>query len=279
MVSACERRRQVSFAANRGLSKRRACALLSVARSGLGYESKLAARDAPILERIRKLSSEHPRFGYRRIQVMLEREEISMSRDRICRLWRLAGLQVRRKRRRRRAVDPAPRPQEATHRNHVWAYDFIFDSCANGQKLKCLTLVDEWTRECLAIEVNARMPSSRVIETLERLFGQHGSPEFLRSDNGPEFISNALRRWLGRQKVKTAFIDPGKPWQNGNVESFNDKFRDECLNQEWFRSRPEAKLIIEIWRRHYNEIRPHSSLGYRTPNEFNRDLDRSGLPG
>lgn len=274
MVSAHARRQQVVFATQRGLSQRRACALLSVARSSLGYASKLDRKDASVSQRIAELATENPRFGYRRIQVLLERENISMSRDRMCRLWRKGQHQVRRKRRRRRNKASTPRPQVATRRNHVWAYDFIFDACANGQPLKCLTLVDEWTRECLAIEVDGRLPASRVAGVLERAFQEHGAPQFLRSDNGPEFISRTLGDWLGRRDVDTAFIDPGKPWQNGSVESFNDKFRDECLNQHWFRSRSEARLLIEVWRRRYNEYRPHSSLGYRTPREFRDHLDR-----
>lgn len=275
MVSARTRRQQVALATRRGLSQRRACALLSVARSTLGYISKLERKDAAVSERIQDLATENPRFGYRRVQVLLEREGVSMSRDRMCRLWQKGLHQVRRKRRRRRARQSIPRPQAASGRNHVWAYDFIFDACANGQALKCLTLVDEWTRECLAIEVDSRLPSSRVIEVLERVFQERGAPRFLRSDNGPEFVSEALLAWLSRQQVDTAFIDPGKPWQNGSVESFNDKFRDECLNQHWFRSRSEARLLIEMWRRRYNEFRPHSSLGYRTPEEFGKDLDRA----
>lgn len=275
MVSAQARRRQVAFATQRGLSQRRACALLSVARSTLGYASKLEKKDMSVSQRITELATENPRFGYRRIQVLLERENFSMSRDRMCRLWRKGQHQVRRKRRRRRNKASKPRPQVATRRNHVWAYDFIFDACANGQPLKCLTLVDEWTRECLAIEVDGRLPASRVAGVLERAFQEHGAPQFLRSDNGPEFISRALGDWLRRRDVDTAFIDPGKPWQNGSVESFNDKFRDECLNQHWFRSRSEAQLLIEVWRRRYNEYRPHSSLGYRTPREFRDHLDRA----
>jgi len=150
----------------------------------------------------------------------------------------------------------------------VWAYDFVFDRCANGQVLKCLTVVDEYTRQCLAVHVDGRIRSQRVIDELTRLVSIHGAPRYLRSDNGPEFVSRAILRWLARQQINTALIDPGKPWQNGFDESFNGKFRDECLNLEWFRSRAEAKVIIESWRREYNVIRPHSSLAYRTPNEF-----------
>ena len=237
----------------------------------------MAAKDAPILQRMKELSARYPRYGYRRIQVFLRREGHRMSRDRTHRLWRLAGLQVPRKRRRRRA-QPSLRPQTPTGRNEVWAYDFMFDHCANGQKLKCLTVIDEWTRECLAIEVSGRIRSRDLIETLQRLFRERGMPRYLRSDNGPEFVAQRVRRWLQSQQVQTAFIEPGKPWQNGTDESFNGKFRDECLNLEWFRSRKEAKVVIESWRHHYNEVRPHSSLGYRTPHEYRMELDQA-LPG
>ena len=150
----------------------------------------------------------------------------------------------------------------------MWAYDFVFDACANGQQLKCLTVVDEWTRECLAIDVGGSIRSGRVIEALSRLVSERGAPRHLRSDNGPEFVAKAVLRWLLAANIECAHIDPGKPWQNGTDESFNGKFRDECLGLEWFRSRAEAKVIIESWRRHYNEERPHSSLSYLTPSEF-----------
>jgi putative transposase len=150
----------------------------------------------------------------------------------------------------------------------VWSYDFVFDACANGQQLKCLTVTDEWTKEGLAIEIDGRIRSARVIEVLARLVSERGAPLYLRSDNGPEFVSRALLKWITDQGIATALIDPGKPWQNGVAESFNGKFRDECLSLEWFRSRAEAKVVIETWRRHYNEVRPHSSLGYLTPAAF-----------
>jgi len=191
-----------------------------------------------------------------------------MSRHRAYRLWQLAGLQLPRRRQRRRIATSRPRPLPATMANHVWAYDFVFDACANGQHLKCLTLIDQFTRECLAIDVAGSIRSSRVIETLNRLISTRGAPRYLRSDNGPEFVSKAILEWLDSENIETALIDPGKPWQNGADESFNGKFRDECLSIEWFRSRREAKVVIETWRLHYNAVRPHSSLDYRTPIEF-----------
>ena len=156
--------------------------------------------------------------------------------------------------------------------NHVWAYAFVFDTCADGRSLKCLTVVDECTRECLAIDVAGSIRSDRVIEVLGQLVSVHGAPRYLRSDNGPAFIAAALLRWLQTAEIDTAFIDPGKPWQNGTDESFNGKFRNECLSLEWFRNRMEAKIGIERWRRHDNEERPHMSLGDLTPAEFKMQM-------
>jgi putative transposase len=268
MVTAGARREAVEFAHRRGLSYRRACALLRVARSSLRYQSRRALRDAPVVERMRALSAQYPRYGYRRIRIFLARDGHNMSSDRAHRLWRAAKLQVPRKRPRRRVAASRPRPLPATRANQVWAYDFVFDSCANGQQLKCLTVIDEWTRESLAIDVAGGIRSARVIEVLAQLVSVRGAPAFIRSDNGPEFVSAAILRWLTENGIHTAHIAPGRPWENGSDESFNGRFRDECLNQEWFRNRREARAIIEAWRQHYNEVRPHSSLGYLTPNEF-----------
>jgi putative transposase len=203
-----------------------------------------------------------------------------MSVDRAHRLWRLAGLQVPRKRPRRRLAVSRPRPLAAQQTNHVWAYDFVFDHCANGQKLKCLTVVDEFTRECLAIDVAGSIRSGRVIEILTQLVSLHGAPRYLRSDNGSEFVACAILRWLQDAQIETALIDPGKPWQNATDESFNGKLRDEYLGLQWFRNRTEARVGIEQWRQHYNDVRPHSSLGYLTPNEFKSTINsQSGWLG
>ena len=277
MVSARVRWEQIAFVVGRGRSHRQACALLSVARSTITYQSKLAVRDAPVLSDLRELAAQYPRYGYRRMQIFLARKGHVMSADRAYRLWRVAGLQVPRRRPRRRVATGRPRPLPATGPNQVWAYDFVFDACANEQVLKCLTVVDEYTREALAIDVAGRIRSARVIEVLARLISVHGAPAILRSDNGPEFVSRAVLQWLLANDIDTAHIDPGKPWQNGVDESFNGKFRDECLNVEWFRNRHEATVLIEQWRRHYNEVRPHSSLEYRTPHEF-KIADRSPVP-
>lgn len=274
MVSARVRRTQVAYVHARGISLRRACGLLSVARSALGYQSRLAAKDAPILAHMRELSMQYPRFGYRRIQVFLDRLGHPMSPDRVHRLWRCAGLQVPRKRPRRRIAACRPRPLAPTGMGEMWAYDFVFDACANGQQLKCLTVIDEFTREALAIDVAGSIRSNRVIEVLAKLISVHGAPRYLRSDNGSEFLSRAILRWLARENIETALIDPGKPWQNGTNESFNGKFRDECLSMEWFRNRVDAKIVIESWRQHYNEVRPHSSLANLTPIQFKEQLSQ-----
>lgn len=204
---------------------------------------------------------------------MLEREGLVVGRERCTRLWAAAQLQVPQKRRRRRVAASRPRPHAPEARNSVWCYDFVFDACANGQQLKCLTIVDEYTRECLAIDVAGSIRSTRVIEVLSKLISIHGAPRYVRSDNGPEFVSTALLKWVVSEQIESALIDPGKPWQNGTNESFNGKFRDECLAMEWFRNRIEAKIVIDDWRRHYNEVRPHSSLNYDTPLAFRQRLE------
>jgi putative transposase len=268
MVSVPARRSQVAYATGKGLSQRRACTLIEVGRSALHYRSVKAVKDAPVLKRMAELSALYPRYGYRRIAVFLDRDGHRLSFGRAYRLWRRAKLKVPRKRPRKRIASARPRPNAPTGANQVWSYDFVFDWCANGQQLKCLTISDEWTKEGLAIEVDGSLRSRRVIEVLSRLVSERGAPLYLRSDNGPEFVARALLQWIADQGIKTALIDPGKPWQNGAAESFNGKFRDECLSLEWFRSRAEAKAVIESWRQHYNEVRPHSSLGYLTPAAF-----------
>jgi putative transposase len=262
----------------RGLSQRRSCALMSVARSTLGYRSGMDVKDQPVIEAMTRLAAMYPRYGYRRMQVFLGREGLIMSVDRCYRLWCKAELLVPKRRKRRRVAASRPRPLMPTAANQVWAYDFVFDACANGQQLKCLTVVDEYTRECLAIDVAGSIRARRVIDLLSRLVSIRGAPRFIRSDNGPEFVATAVLKWVLDQQFETAHIDPGKPWQNGTNESFNGKFRDECLSMEWFRSRREARVLIEAWRTHYNDVRPHSSLGQMTPNEFKATIETSTNP-
>lgn len=271
MVSVQARLEQASYAMDRGLSQRMACALLKMSRSNLYYQHKMPKKDELVIEAMKTLSAMYPRFGYRRIQIFLQRDGIQIGKERCNRIWAKAGLQVPKKRRRRRAGSML-RPLAPTARNSVWSYDFVYDACANGQKLKCFTVVDEYTRECLAIDVSGTIRSLHVIDVLSKLIRIHGMPRYLRSDNGPEFVSKALLEWATKESLQLALIEPGKPWQNGTNESFNGKFRDECLSMEWFRNRTEAKVVIEDWRLHYNEIRPHSSLNYQTPNEFKMAL-------
>ena len=267
MVSAPARREQVAHARDRGLSSRFACALLSVARSTIDYESRMDQRDAPLITRMKTIASENNRYGYRRVRVLLGREGITLSWARAHRLWRKAGLSLPLRRPRRRIGRSEPRPFATSEPNEVWAYDFVFDRCTDGQPIKCLTIVDEGSRECLAIDVAGSIRSRRVIEVLASLVAARGAPRHMRSDNGPEFIAYAVQDWLRTEEIETAYSEPGKPWQNGMNESFNGRLRDECLNTEWFANRAEAPVLIEEFRKRYNEHRPHSSLGYRTPNE------------
>lgn len=269
MVSAPARRRQVVHAQKRWrVSVRRACALLRVARSSVKYVSKREAADAPAVAKMRELAARYPRYGYRMIQGMLANQGTKMSVDRAHRLWKLAGLQVARRRPRKRVATRRPRPTPPNSPNHLWAMDFVHDTCADGRALKCLTVVDEWTRESLAIDVRSAIRGPRVVEVLSRLVSDRGAPRYIRTDNGPEFASKALLAWMNKVGIESAFIDPGKPWQNGTNESFNGRFRDECLGIEWFRTPAEARAVIEGWRLHYNGARPHSSLGGLTPNAF-----------
>lgn len=276
MVSARARLAQARYAITRGVPHRRACALMSVARSGLQYTLKMPAKGRPVIHAMNRLSGLYPRFGARRIRMFLCREGIRLGKERCSRLWAQAGLQVpARKRRRKRLVTSQPRAHAPSNRNAVWSYDFVYDACANGQIFKCLTVVDEYTRECLAIDVSGSIRSQRVIEVLSRLIALRGAPAYLRSDNGPEFVSTKLLTWAVDEQLQTVLIEPGKPWQNGTNESFNGKFRDEYLSMEWFRNRLEARTVIEDWRRQYNEVRPHSSLSYLTPSQFVRSIEKS----
>ncbi len=221
---------QVAFAIARGHPKRRACELIGIARSTLSYERRLPLRDAPVLAAMRRLARQYPRYGYRRIRIFLQREGHPMSWKRAHRLWRAAQLQLPKRRPRRRVTASRPRPLTPSGPNGVWAYDFVFDACANGQQIKCLTVIDEFTRECLAIDVAGSIRSKRVIEVLAKLVSERGAPQALRSDNGPEFVSNRILEWLVEAKIDIALIEPGKPWQNGTDESFNGRLRDECLS-------------------------------------------------
>ena len=276
MVSALARRQQARFAVERGCSTRRACALVRVSRSALNYTSRMKEKDALLSSKLRLIANTHTRYGYRRVTALVKKEGEAINPKRVYRLWRKVGLSLPRRKPRERVRSKTLRPLAPKQAGQVWAYDFVFDNCANGQKLKMLTVVDEYTRECLGVEVEGRINAPRVIEALARLISMYGQPQYLRSDNGPEFVAKRVKDWLKESGVETAYIEAGKPWQNGLNESFNGKLRDECLNLEWFRNRAEAKVVIEQWRKHYNEKRPHSSLGYKTPAQFRAEQTGMG---
>lgn len=249
------------------VSERRSCLLVGISRSGLRYRARKL--DEELRERLRVLAREHPRYGYRRAWAMIRREGEQVNHKRVQRLWREEKLSLPPRRpRRRRAGQATAICARAMRPNHVWTYDFVFDRCANGQKLKILTIVDEYTRESLAVETATSIRSGKVVTVLAALMAARGAPEHLRSDNGPEFVAVRVREWLSEHSIQTLYIEPGHPWENAVGESFNGRLRDECLNVEWFRNVAEARVVIESWRWHYNEERPHSSLDYRTPNEF-----------
>ena len=265
---------------SREVSARRACRLLGISRRWLGYESQASSgsSDDGLLKALKDLAVKHPRYGYRRLHVMLRRQGWSVNVKRVRRLCVLHGLKLKRKKPRKRRGICSTTPVRAEHVDHVWAYDFMHDSCRDGRRtLKILTVEDEFTRECLAIEVERRMPASFVMRTLLKLFAQRGrKPQYVRSDNGPacdelsrvEFIAKALRKMLAEQGVEVTHIEPGSPWQNGRNERFNGSLREECLNLETFEHRDQARAVCHLYARHYNQERPHSALGYRTPAEF-----------
>jgi putative transposase len=224
------------------------------------------------------LAHSNPRFGYRRVWALLRRERRLVNIKRVHRLCKAMGLQVRRKPRKRIRTG-ATVPMKALSPNHVWTYDFVKDAAMNGDEIRCLTVTDEFTKESYAIDVEGNFSARKVQGTLDRLFRVRGRPSFIRSDNGGEFIADSLKEWLRINGSQTFYIEPGSPWQNGVCESFNSKFRDECLNCEAFSSRAEARVIIESWRRSYNEERPHSMLGYLTPKEFRAVVEMAQMMG
>jgi transposase InsO family protein len=216
-----------------------------------------------------EMSEGHARYGYRRVTALLRREGEKVNAKRVQRVRRMEGLQVRKKQKRMRrlGISSADR-QRATAANAVWSWDFVEDQTENGTRFRALTLIDEYTRRCLAIHVAWSIRAVDVIEVVQAAMGEHGKPGHIRSDNGPEFIAYAIGDWLKEAEVGTMYIAPGSPWENAYIESFHDKLRDECLNRELFRSLREAQVILDQWRREYNEERPHSSLGYLTPKEY-----------
>jgi putative transposase len=221
-----------------------------------------------------ELSRENPRYGYRRVWAMLRREGWRVNKKRVHRLWRKEGLRVPDKQRKRRRLlilggsENSCTRKRATHLNHVWSYDFVMDLTEDGRRLKMMPVVDEYTRECLSIDVERSITAEDVVETLASLFRRRGEPAFIRSDNGPEFIAKAIKQWLEVSGVRTLYIEPGSPWENAYSETFISRFSDELLKREVFADLLEAKVLVEDYRGHYNHHRPHSALGYRTPAEF-----------
>lgn len=266
-----------------GISQRQACRVLGFCRARLSYRED--SRKILLRERIRALAMKHPRFGYRRIHALLGREQscrenfpnaFGLGREgavpdikTVHRLWKQEKLAVKpSKRKRKRRGKGFPYPPKACFPNHVWTYDFMQDSLVNGKKVRLLNVVDEFTRECHAIEVKRSMGAKDVLDCLTRTMAAAGMPWFIRSDNGSEFIEAGLREWLASQGTKPLYVQPGSPWQNGKCESFNGKFRDEFLNRELFYSLKQIQVQAEWWRNYYNTERPHSVLGYQTPTEY-----------
>lgn len=264
-MSISERREAVRFLVTRRISVHRACVLLQIQRATFRYQARPVTDDG-VDEELRALAQAHPRYGYRRMGALLRRKR-TINRKCVHRLWKQAGLQVKRpKTRRQRRERPAP--LAAAYPNHVWAYDFVEDQDVHGQILRILTVMDEFTREGLAIDVDLITSAERVIGVLAQLVAKHGAPDYLRSDNGSEFVALALQAWLGHHQITALYIDPGCPWQNGKDERYNGTVRDERLNMQLFASVREAQVQLDAFRRHYNEQRPHSRLGYQTPSEF-----------
>ncbi len=242
--------------------------MLEHPRSTQRHRAKPPDDEPPLVKRIVELASRFGRYGYRRITNRLQEEGWTVNHKRVERIWRREGLKVPKKQPKRGRLwltDGSCIRRRPEYRNHVWSYDFVADRTQDGRGLKMLTLIDEYSRECLAIDVERSLKSFQVLERLGDLFLERGTPAYIRSDNGPEFTAHLIRDWLQRLGVQTLFIAPGSPWENGYVESFNGKLRDECLNGELFYTLGEAKILIERWRKEYNIIRPHSSLGYRPP--------------
>ena len=255
-------------------SERNACKLIGISRNVARYQFRLKPDEQELIELIQSLASKHKRYGYKRITRLVRREGKLVNKKRIERIWYEQGLSLcRRKVKKRKYGTTNFTINKAERKNHVWTYDFVSDRTEKGRKLKFLCVVDEYTRECLAIRVEPSICSAQVLDTLEWLFLIRGVPDYIRSDNGPEFIAHDLCNWLTDKACATIFITPGSPWENAYIESFNGKFRDECLNCELFANGRQAQIIAENWRVEYNTYRPHSSLGYMTPEEF---ADNSG---
>ena len=244
--------------------------LLGIERSSYRYEPR-PDRDMDLREALVKLARQKPRYGYRRLHALLERRGHEVNVKRVYRLYTEEGLAVRRKKRKRLVRDRVLEPRLARP-NQEWAMDFIVDGLATGRMVRILSVVDAYTRECLALEADTSLGSGRVTRVLERLIEERGQPQSVRSDNGPEFTSRRMLGWAEERKIALVHIQPGRPMQNGHVESFHGRLRDECLNVSWFRTLNDVRRTVDAWRQEYNSERPHSSLGYKTPREFAASL-------
>ena len=273
-MSPGQKRLAVKEVAREGLSsKRAACRYLKLHWSSYCYRAKEAGdKMVEMVQAIIQLSRKHPRYGYRRIRALLVREGWQVSRKFVQKVRRAEGLIVQppKKKQRRRGQSTGRIPTSAEHPNHVWSWDFVADRTDEGAPLRVLTLIDEFTRQCISLTVARRLKAKDVLAALERAITDRGAPGKIRSDNGSEFISKLTRQYLQDKGIKTLYIEPGSPWQNPYVESFHNRLRDECLNQEWFLSLAEARVVIENWRNKYNRIHPHSHLGFLSPNMIAR---------
>lgn len=250
------------------VSERKACRALQISRSVLKYKNRTNEYQMKLELRVIELAKEYGRYGYRRVTALLKQEGWNINVKRVYRIWRKEGLKVPQKQPKRKRLwlnDSSCIRLKPMHKNHVWSYDFVLDRTHNGIAYRTLNIIDEYTRECLAIKVKRKLNSKDVMDVLSWLFLTKGVPKHIRSDNGPEFIAKELRKWLERINVQTQYIEPGSPWENGYVESFNSRFRDELLNLEVFETMKEAEILIERWRIFYNTKRPHSSLNYQVP--------------
>jgi transposase InsO family protein len=255
------------------LSERRACKAIDQPRSTQRYVGQRVYIDQALSCRISELSQENPRYGYRRVWALLRREGWEVNKKRVLRLWREQGLKVpKRKQHKSRRLpgggENSCTRRRAEHPGHVWSYDFAMDTTEDGRRLKVMPVVDEYTRECLSLEGQRSIKAEDVVDTLHRLFIERGEPDYIRSDNGPEFIAQALKEWLAISGVKTLYIEPGSPWENAYSETFISRLRDELLERELFANLKEAQILLEDYRKHYNLNRPHGALGYLSPAEF-----------
>jgi len=282
MVGPHSKRRAVEYLLDRReVSERHACSLVKQPRSTQRYSIRVASEERKLVARILALSSQHPRYGYRRIWAMLRQEGWRVNRKRVHRLWRQEGLRVPLKARKQRAQGHSGNSSQryrAQRKNHVWSYDFVHDKTEDHRGLKFLAVVDEFTRECLALEVARYMSGEEVAVVLQRIVAERGAPQHLRSDNGAEFIATKVKRWLAHTNITTLYIEPGSPWENAYSETFNSRMRDEFLNRELFTSLAEAQLLATEYRQEYNHRRPHSALNYRTPADFAAQASSGSVP-